>query len=248
MQSTICTGHVRHRRFRTAENSFRYRVFMVFVDVEQPESLFNFGFLWYVRRALVQFKRSDYLPGKALLADEVRSTVEGELGWRPNGRIFALTNPRIFGYLINPITLFYCYSSEGDRLQAIVLEVTNTPWKESTRYVLECDLTSEAQRINFDKTMHVSPFLPMDMSYSLRTKLPDDRIAVHLQTLQGQELVLDATLALKPQVPSRRLQCKVLFLYPWMTLAVFLRIHWQAFKLFCKKVPFVAHPKRQRAS
>lgn len=242
-RSAICTGHVRHRRFRTTERSFRYRVFMVFVDLERINSLFNFGWLWNTRRALVQFRRSDYLPGEESLVDEVRSTVERELGVRPEGKVFALTNPRILGYLINPISLFYCYSENNEQVQAIVLEVTNTPWKESTRYVLECDLAKDSQRIIFDKAMHVSPFLPMGLSYSLRTNVPADRIAVHLQVLEDENPVLDATLALKSYAPTRKLQCRVLLQYPWMTLKVFLGIHWQALLLWLKKVPVVAHPK-----
>lgn len=245
-QSAICTGHVRHRRFRTRSHSFQYAVFMVLVDLEQIDTLFNMGWLWNTRRALVQFRRSDYLPGAASLLDEVRNTVESRLGVRPEGKVLALTNPRIFGYLINPISIFYCYQKNTEQLQAIVLEVTNTPWKESTRYVLQCDLQSHTQRIDFDKAMHVSPFLPMGLRYSLRTNAPTDRVAVHLQTLEQGELALDATLALKVRKPSSLLQSKVLLQYPWMTVKVFLGIHWQALRLFVKKVPFVAHPKQMK--
>lgn len=242
MDSCVLTGSVRHRRYRTKAHSFRYSVFMVLVDLERVEDLFDFGRFWSTRPSLVRFRRQDYLPGKPNLAEEVRSTVEAATGQIPSGRICLLTNPRIFGYLINPISIFYCFSStdcQQESVQYIVLEVVSTPWKERCRYVLACDPLARNQRIRFRKKMHVSPFLPMDMTYVLRANQPANQVAVHLQNWEQERLALDATLALKSAGNTNRVRLKVIAAYPWMTAKVYFVIHWQALRLFLKRIPVV---------
>ncbi|MFK7733751.1 MAG: DUF1365 domain-containing protein [Pseudomonadales bacterium] len=241
----VFTGTVRHRRFRTRVRDFRYRVFMTLVDLENVSLLFNAGWFWGTGRALVQFRREDYLPSERTLSEEVMWSVNNTLGVKERGRLLMLTNPRIFGYLINPITVVFCFNKANTGLQAVVLEVTNTPWKERVRYVLPCDPEVRTQRIQFEKAMHVSPFLPMNMHYELRCNTPADKVAVHLINLENGDCVFDATVALNNAGCGQAVKRNVLFSYPWMTMKVFLAIHWQALKLFISRVPFVAHPKHQ---
>ncbi len=241
----VFTGTVRHRRFRTTKRDFHYRVFMTLVNLDKVSALFGAGRLWGCGRALVQFNRADYLASSRTLRDEVLWSLNEVLGIKHCGQILMLTNPRIFGYLINPITVVFCFNQDNTGLQAVILEVTNTPWKERTRYVLRCDPELRTQRIQFGKEMHVSPFLPMSMQYEFCCNTPGDRVVVHLRNLEDGCCVFDATLALKNEGLSSATKGKVLLCYPWMTMKVFLAIHWQALKLFLRGVPVVAHPKHQ---
>lgn len=242
----VFTGTVRHRRFKTRWRDFKYRVFMVLVNLDDVTALFNVGRFWGTGPALVQFRREDYLVSNRTLSEEVMWSLEKVLGIKERGRLLMLSNPRIFGYLINPITVVFCFNKANTGLQAVILEVTNTPWKERVRYVLPCDPEARTQRIQFGKEMHVSPFLPMNMRYEFRCNTPGEKVAVHLRNLESDQCVFDATVALSNQGSGQRVKRNVLLSYPWMTLKVFLAIHWQALRIFLQGVPVVAHPKDQQ--
>lgn len=242
----VFTGTVRHRRFKTCLRDFSYRVFMTMINLDDVSELFNAGSLWGTGRALVQFRREDYLRSERALTDEVMWSLKNTLGIEQRGHLLMLTNPRILGYLINPITVVFCFNQANTGLQAVILEVTNTPWKERVRYVLPCDPEARTQRIKFGKEMHVSPFLPMSMCYEFRCNNPGEKVAVHLRNLENDQCVFDATVALSNQGCGQQVKRKVLRDYPWMTMKVFLAIHWQALKIFIQGVPFVTHPKKQK--
>lgn len=244
MNSALYSGEIRHRRFGEKHNRFSYQVFMAYIDLAELDEVFSGSFLWSTRKpALAWLRRKDYLAGDACLDTAVRDRVAQSCGTRPQGPIRMLANLRYFGYIINPITCYYCFSSNGQGLEYIVLEVTNTPWGEKTSYVLKSDPNSATQRIHFDKNMHVSPFMPMDMTYRWKSNTPDGGIAVHLENLAQGEKIFDATLHLKKQeITPARLRLTLLR-YPLMTLKVCAAIYWQAARLFfVKKIPFITHP------
>ena len=244
MDSAIYTGSVRHRRHCDGGNTFTYRVFMMYLDLAELDSVFGNSLLWSCRRfALARFRREDFLPGKPSLDETVRDRVEQDTGRRPEGPIRLLANLRYFGHLINPISCYYCFSKDGSAVEAIVAEVTNTPWGESTSYVLPCDPAKRKQRIVFDKTMHVSPFLPMDLNYHWFSNVPGQKLMVHLENYRGGERVFDATLTLERQEINQHSLRMTLLRFPWMTLKVQAGIYWQAARLFfIKRVPFYGHP------
>ena len=107
------------------------------------------------------------LPDRGLpdIDESVRAAVENKLNFRPAGAIRVLTNFRYFGYLINPITCYYCFDESDKHLQALLIEVTNTPWEQRTHYVLDLRQYKAGESIDFNKDMHVSPFMPMNMMY-----------------------------------------------------------------------------------
>jgi DUF1365 family protein len=219
---------------------------MLYLDLAELPAVFDGAPGWSARRpALAWFKRSDYLaPHSVPLDRAVRDLVEARTGHRPAGAIRLLTHARYFGYCMNPVSLYYCFNSAGDGLEAIVAEITNTPWKERHQYVLPvADAGSGVLRFEFGKDFHVSPFLPMEMRYRWRFGVPSERLYVNMQNFQEGDCMFDATLALKEEPLSPWALVRVLAAFPLMTLKVIAAIHWQALKLWVKRTPFYTHPR-----
>lgn len=264
MHSCVYSGFVRHRRFTPAVNEFRYSIFQLYLDLsELPEVLDPF-LLWSARRpALAWFRRSDHLGDASRPLDEcVREEVSRQTGHRPEGPIRLLTNLRYFGYVINPVSYFYCFNRAGDRLQTVLAEVNNTPWGERHCYVIDSpvsDATGASRTLWNDKEFHVSPFMPMNMRYRWRLSEPGERLSIHIQNHEltadldatesaGRDAAgsmnrpFDVTLSMHRQELTTRSLGRALLRHPCMTLSVATGIYWQALRLWWKNVPFVAHP------
>jgi DUF1365 family protein len=245
MHSQIYKGWVEHTRVAPRRHRFRYRLFMMFLDLAELPGLFDRTPFWSARRpALARFRRSDYLgPADIPLDEAVRRLVNERTGARPDGPIRMLTHMRYFGYCMNPVTFYYCFDRSGVDLETIVAEITNTPWGERHQYVLPVsDGGKRLKRFAFDKDFHVSPFLPMDMQYRWSFSEPGERLFVHMQNSRGGERVFDATLNLRRAPITRGALLKLLGVYPLMTLKVIAGIHWQAFRLWWKRTPVHDHP------
>jgi len=249
MNSRIYKGWVEHRRVAPTKNHFRYRMFMMYLDLEELPRLFDGTPFWSAtRRALAWFKRSDYLGHPGVPLDQaVRDLVEARTGVRPAGAIRLLTHLRYFGYCMNPVSFYYCFDRSGGRLETIVAEITNTPWKERHQYVLPVVGDDAAfKHFGFDKAFHVSPFLPMEMQYRWSFNQPDERLSVHMQNYQNGERMFDATLKLNAAAVSTPALLGVLAAFPFMTLKIIAAIHWQALRLWVKRTPIFDHPKPTR--
>jgi DUF1365 family protein len=250
MHSCIFSGQVKHSRMTSPSHSFQYRVFMMYLDLGELSCVFRKRWLWSTTRiAPARFRRENYLGDPRQPLDEaVRDLVEVRTGSRPAGPIRLLTNLSYFGYCFNPISIYYCFDASGERVDAIVAEVSNTPWGERHCYVLadaENLGTDEIRRFESQKELHVSPFMDMNIAYKWLLTTPSRNLVVRISNFANRERIFAATLILRRREINGQTLAGTLASYPFMTLKIIAGIHWQALRLWLKGCRFAPHPERQ---
>jgi DUF1365 family protein len=190
MSSAMYEGTVRHRRFADRGNEFTHTVALAYLDLDEP----------LPSGRLVRFERSDYLGDpRQPLTEAVRDLVQQRTGDRPTGPIRLLTQLRTFGICFNPVSFYYCF---GDGLEAVVADVTNTPWGERHAYVVSGD--GRVIKGDSEKLLHVSPFMGMDHRYEWRVADPGETLSVHIESTRDGALAFDATLSMQRRPFSPR--------------------------------------------
>lgn len=244
--SAVYEGWVRHRRHTPVEHAFTYRHSMVLLDLDElPDVLDRHPLYSARRRAPVRFRREDHIGDAGRpLAECVRDLVEERTGARPAGPVRLLTTMRTLGHSFNPVSFYYCLSDRGEDVEAVVAQVSNTPWGESHCYVLR-RAGRAVMRDTVDKVFHVSPFIGMDNRYDWRVTEPGERLLVHIDERDPAGLlVFDATLSLGRRPFSRSELTRMLLRFPATSVRVLTLIYWNALRLKLKGAPYHAHPGR----
>jgi hypothetical protein len=240
--SAIYEGTIRHRRFAVRAHELRHRIALVYLDLEELDGLLD-GRLIARRPGLVRFRRGDYLGDPHVgLGDAVRMLLERRTGSAPAGPIRLLTHLRTFGHCFNPVSFYYCFDPH-ERLDAVVAEVTSTPWGERHAYVLERTGEGPVLAGSFAKALHVSPFMGMEQRYTMRAAAPGATLAVHIESHELGELAFDATLALRRAPLSNRSLARITARYPAATLRVLVLIYGHALALKLKGAPLYPRPE-----
>lgn len=241
MRSAIYTGVVSHARLRPLRHSFRYRVFSMLLDLDELPAIDRRLKLFSVDKPnLFSFRARDHAAGAAhALKDWAIAECAG--AGVSVTRVELLCFPRIFGYVFNPLSIFYCYDAD-DRIAAVIHEVRNT-FGDRHCYVLPAQTESRADiRQDCAKRFYVSPFMAIAGRYRFRLRRPDARLSVAIR-LDGPRDSMVATQSGRREPLSDALLFRRLFTHPLMTVKVILAIHWQAFKLWRKGAPLHRRPQ-----
>jgi len=244
----IYTGTLRHRRFRPRPHQFSYKLFMAWLDIDRmPEQMASTPFTAYNRFAWASFLERDHFgdPGLSLRERIIEdAALHGVL--LPEGPIYLLTHLRYLGYCFNPISFFYCYRPDGS-LDSVLAEVNST-FGETRNYWLterNREASENTFRYRCPKTMHVSPFMGMDLDYEFVLTQPGKSLVAHMNTLEaGGSGLFDATLALEHRPWNAGNVGLALARHPFMTAKVVGAIHFEALRLLIKKNPVFNHPDR----
>ena len=241
--SSAYVGQVVHTRKRPHAHRLRYRVFYLLLDLDDLPSLGRklrlFG---YNRAGLFSFHDGDHGPrdGSSLRAwvnaqlDEANITI-------PNGRVSLLCLPRIFGYVFNPISVFYCFDNAG-HLKAVLYEVSNT-FRESHTYLLPVENGSDTiVHHTFDKELYVSPFIPMACRYEVALRKPDDHASIAIREYDTEGALLAATFHGVRSRLNDVFLLSTIVQFPLLTMKVMVGIHWDAIKIWLKGMPIFPHP------
>ncbi len=241
--SALYAGTIRHRRLEPPKE-FSHRLTLAYIDLDELAGLLG-GRLVSPWPGLLRFRRRDYLGDPALpLAAAVRDRVEELSGARPDGPIRVLTQLRSWGLCFNPVSFYYCLDAAGEHVDAVLTEVTNTPWGERQSYLLRGGAGSPAVlRGTFAKELHVSPFMGMDHVYEARASVPDRTLSVHIESQRERQTVFDATLALRRVPLTRASAVRLAARYPVATARVLALIYGHALGLKLAGARVHSHPR-----
>jgi len=248
MKSSLYLGDLYHGRLTPVVNRFRYSLFMVLLDLGELETVFDGRWFWSVERFnLASFRRADHLRRSGPLPEAVREVVREQLGQAPSGPIRLLTHLRYWGYCFNPLSVYYCFGDDGTSIEAVLVEVHNTPWGEEYLRAFDprrCRWEGDSVALDVDKEFHVSPFLPLDMRYRWRFSPPGERLAIGMENYRDGEKVLEVALRLKRAPLDGPHMARALLRWPFMTGKVIAAIYWQALRLKAKGVSYHPHPAK----
>lgn len=249
MRSRIYSGWVSHHRIKPHAHEFRYKIFMMYLDLDELPDLFRDKWLWSAgaRPALAWFRRKDHVgDGATPLKKTVAELIKRETGFEIEGPVTLLTHLRYFGYCMNPVSFYYCWDKSETRLEFIVGEVNNTPWGERHCYVLDARQQPPSGKgyvFEFNKSFHISPFMPMDQRYRWQISAPnEDGLEIGMTSFQSGEVAFNAHMRMQARPITSANLNRTLLRHPTMTAKVISAIYWQAFLLLLKRTPFYSHP------
>lgn len=243
VKPAIYLGTLRHRRFHPMHHEFTYPIFMVCLDIDRVAEMMSISpFTSYNRWNWASYFDEDHFGNPALsLRECLTSDGQAHKAAPLEGKIFLLTHLRYLGYNFNPVSFFFCENSPG-ATTAIVAEVNNTFGETHNYWLTGCEGNSNSLQYQFQKELHVSPFMQMNQQYDWTFASSGDSLIIQTNSFENGKHIFDATLRLEPREWNRNNLHAVLRRYPWMTLKVVSAIHWQAVQLWWKKVPVAQHP------
>ena len=235
-------GQVRHTRLKPVRNAFAYANYFLMLPMRTMQTGIAHP-LAHNKSAWLSFFDRDHGDGRANALEWLDDLLKREGVEDASGEIWLHTYPRVLGYTFKPVSFWYCHAAD-DTLRAIVVEVNNT-FGERHCYLL--DKPQYGHELTADKVFHVSPFCTLEGNYRFRFMKSSQHgiektlACIDYDDAAGPLIKTSVSGTLEP-VTKASLR-KALWRYPAMTFGVVLRIHWQAFRLWLKHVPFVSKPK-----
>ena len=245
--SCIYSGFVTHRRFKPKRHFFNYKTFSLLIDLKELKSLEKkIKFFSYNSFNILSFYDIDHGPRDgSSLAKWVRRTLNNAKINIGSGSIKLLCYPRFFGYVFNPLSIFYCYD-ENLKLKAILYEVKNT-FNEQHTYVFSVSTSSNNLILHkCNKKFYVSPFMDMKTFYNFRLLHPGKILNIFIkQSDEKGTLLIARQVGKKIEMTSKNLILQFLK-HPFMSFKVIAAIHFEALRLWGKGVKLVQRNTKKR--
>lgn len=241
MNAAVYEGIVTHQRMRPRRHRFSYRVFWVLLDIDRlADTASSTRLFSHNRPNLFSFRDRDHGPRDGT---PLRPWIDGVLadaGLETGGRVRILCFPRMFGFVFDPLSLWFCEDPSGD-LSAILYEVHNT-FGESHSYLLHVNAPETIEH-RWDKRFYVSPFIDMEATYEFTLREPAERLSVAVRQADTDGHLFSASMTGRRVPFSTATLARLFFTHPLMTLKVVAGIHWEALRLWRKGAPYRSRPE-----
>jgi DUF1365 family protein len=258
LRSCLYECRVLHHRRTPREHRFVYRLFYFAIDLDEAGRLDRRSRLFSWRRGNVfSFRDDDFLPIHEPAHNPTRDTrpvislslkgrvlafcAERGLALAADARVTIVTLPRVFGHRFNPVSFYFCHDADGTP-RAAIAEVTNT-FREVKPYFVPFVPGSAGQRGTFrlrvPKHFYVSPFAGVETEFDFALRTPGDRLAIRIDGYEQERVLVHSTLTGDRVLFTDARLGWFLLKYPFVTIGILLRIHWQALRLWVKRVPFL---------
>ena len=232
MNSCIYNGLVTHTRFKPVKHYLKYKTFSLFLDLDEIEELDKVNPIFSFNKFnIFSFYNKDHgeRDGKSLKDWALNNLKKFSIQENIN-KIKLLCYPRVFGYVFNPLSIFYCY--ENNILKAIFYEVKNT-FNEQHTYIFKTKGKKKIEQ-TCKKKFYVSPFMDMETKYDFKLQYPSDKLFVSIKQTDKEGVVLKAVQTGEKKELNLKQLIINLFKYPLMTVKIISAIHFEAFLLWKK--------------
>jgi DUF1365 family protein len=245
--ASLYLGEVMHARLKPVGHRFTYRVLSLLIDLDRLIEADGLSFLFGVNRgALFSFHERDHGPrdGSSLRAHAARLLAPHGIDLA-QGRVLLLCYPRVFGYVFNPLSVYYCYTRDG-ALTGLIYEVRNMfgEMHSYVRPVIPTDLSAAGIRQSELKAFYVSPFIAMGTRYNFRLTPPGEEVRLRILETDAEGPLLAATFVGRRRLLTSRELLADLLRLPFVTAKVMVGIHYEAMRLWLKGAPLYARPRQ----
>ncbi|KQM69385.1 hypothetical protein ASE74_05135 [Pedobacter sp. Leaf216] len=251
INSNIYTAKVMHHRLAPKKHSFWYSVYMFYIDLDELD-LLSQKLRWFSRNRfnLFSFRDAEHLQLPKENPDGSKNTRQhledylkenGVDGTRLNIKL--LTNLNVLGYNFNPVSFYYCFDKEENPV-CCVAEISNTYREMKLFFFGKDELKENTFKKITTKYFYVSPFIDHDDAFDFKLKVPSNTLDIKIDDLdKNGNLFFISTLKGEKKALTNANMLRYFFSIPFIPLQIMGMIHWQAFKLWLKKIPF--HPKAE---
>jgi uncharacterized protein len=242
----LCFGNVHHNRLRPAGNHFNYGVYFLRLPLRSMEGNKSTPRLFSRNRFnLLSFHDKDHGDGRQPLLQWIDGILHNEGITDADGEIWLQAFPRLLGYVFNPVSFWFCHRRDG-KLRAILCQVSNTFGERHCYLLDQGGVIDDGDELTVRKIFHVSPFCAVEGSYRFRFRRSQRQDGEHtlarIDYHDSRGPLLLTNISGRSRELNDRNIAQALLRFPLMTFMVITRIHWQALRLWLKRVPFYRKP------